>query len=57
MLFASNAFGEGVFMTILFVGAGVWAFSHVLGKIDKGGKIKKAATDETADWIRRLFKK
>ena len=56
MLFASSSFGEGVFLTIMFVGAGIWALRKVLGGIDKDGKIKKAATDEAADWIKRKFR-
>ena len=53
MLFASSSFGEGVFMTILFVGAGIWAIRKVLGDWDTGGKIKNTAQDGIADWIKR----
>jgi len=56
MLFASS-FSEGVFMTILFVGAGVWALRRLFGQFDKDGKIKTAAQDGVADWITRRLKK
>jgi hypothetical protein len=56
MLFASS-FSEGVFMTILFVGVGVWSLRRLFGQFDKGGKIKDAAQDGLADWITRKLKK
>jgi len=51
MLFASSSFGEGVFMTILFVGAGIWAIRKVLGDWDKDGKLNEAVKGRVKDWL------
>ena len=52
MLFASS-FSEGVFMTILFVGMGVWALRRLFNQFDKDGKIKQVAQDGVAGKIKR----
>ena len=57
MLFASSSFGEGVFMTILFVGAGIWAIRKVLRDWDKDGKLNESVKGRVKDWLEGKSKK
>ena len=56
MLFASS-FGEGVFLTILFIGAGIWALRRLFAQFDNDSKIKETLKDGVADKIKSWLSK
>ena len=50
MLFAISV-GEGVFMTLLFIAAGILAIRKVLRDWDKDGKLNEAVKGRVKDWL------
>jgi hypothetical protein len=56
-MFAFQSLGEATWMTLAFVGMGIWALNRMFKKFDSEGKIKKTAEAGVVGLISRWFQK